>query len=324
MTPNRWGEGAGSPDPEWSVAILSSREKPVVLLDAIRAAVCACRSRPTVLDVVINGNIALAEAIKDRLRAEVLLSPDKIVRVWAIQIADKPHAWNEYVHKLWPKTRLAFFVDGYAKVQSDAFELLAEGLASHPAAVLASGVPTVGRSARRMREAMRGGGIHGNLFAIRGSAMEEIRQCGFRLPLGMYRTDGTILSALCFRMDPQRYEWDWNRVFVHPRATWTFQPLSWWRPSDVRAYLKRILRQSQGHLISRAVKAHLALERRAPAALPRTVSHLVLGWAARYPKDVVMSFLRDPIAPFALRSFRQEKDWSKTAVAPDLVTIHHA
>jgi len=292
--------------PAWSIAVFSSREKPDVLDATVRAIEAAVGQRSAILDVMVNGNRPLAEAIGRRVVHESSISPGLKTRVWHLQAGDKSHAWNCFVHDIWPGGDPTFFIDGYARVHTDALSLISEGLADTPDALAASGVPTVGRSAKALREEMlRVGGAHGNLYALREATMVRLRDSKFRLPLGLYRTDPLLTPALCFGLEPQRADWKWSRIFVHPTASWDFTPLDWRRPSDVLAYLKRFARYSQGELEKMAYKYHFVARRASPESLPSTASQLVKAWRSACPRESRAAIMRRPILLLGLRRLRQ-------------------
>jgi hypothetical protein len=242
------------------------------------------------------------------------------IRVWQIALGDKAHAWNEYLRCIWPGSRVAFFIDGYAQVKPDALTSLASGLDATSEAWAATGVPTCGRSAGKLRHAMlTEGGIHGSLHAVRGDVLARMRDQGFRLPLGLYRTDGLVGAAICFSMNPAEQRWNSQRVLISPTAGWSYQPLRWWKPADLRTHVKRLLRQSQGLLENSAIKEHLAARRQAPESLPETTAELVEDWVRRNPALVRKCFLRHPLSYAALRRLRDPRDWSQAAIAPRLV-----
>lgn len=288
-----------------SVAVFSARETPEVLHGTVLAAVEASRGFAACCDVIVNGpSAALAHGLRDRLAQGGALLQGVTLRIFHLPVADKAHAWNTYVHALWPRSALAFFIDGYARVMPDALASIRHGMGDDPDILGGTGVPTHGRSAMRLREQMlRSGGIHGNLYALRGWVMAHFRATGFRLPLGLYRTDPTIGSAVKFRLDPARHEWNERRLFVDAGATWSVAAAA---PSPIGAIagqFRRMLRQAQGMLENRAVRQHLAVERRKPEALPRTAHTLVMDWVEQHPGEARALFRRHPLAWLAYRRF---------------------
>lgn len=302
----------------WAVAIFTSREAPDVVLEAVVAATQAA-SVPTVIDVLVNGNPRLADAVARRCVAEVCSAGVRArIRVWHIELGDKAHCWNEYVSRLWPGAEATFFVDGYVRVKPNALEALVRAMGSHGYTLAASGVPTVGRSAHAIRiEMSREGGIHGNLFALKRSTMDALREKGFKLPLGIYRTDPTLAAALAFGLDPSRHAWEpRQRIAVAYDATWDVETKHWWRWSDVRASLRRMDRQAQGELENKAVAQWLATCKRSPYEMPSTVLELVRWWSEEAP-GVFDSFVRGRRRlRRAWQHLREPRDWAASATPP--------
>ena len=305
----------------WSVAIVSSRETVDTLRSSVEAVLAALGSAPTTVDVLVNGNPSLAEQMTGIVRElRSAASCAVSIRLWHIPVGDKAHAWNQYLHWIWPQTQITYFVDGYAQVAPDSLSLLAEGLESHPHAWAISGVPSVGRTAKALSQQMiQEGGGHGTLHAIRGEVCLLLRRRGFRMPLGLYRVDGLIFALIAFALDPATNHWDTSRTVVHPQATWSFRPLAWWRPSDLRTYAKRLLRQAQGDLENRGIRQHLAVRRLAPESLPPISSDLVRDWCTAFPVQAGVMFLCNPLRWFALRRLRHPRDWSQAKLNPTLL-----
>lgn len=302
----------------WSIAIFAARETPAVLACSVRAAIAACAGRQAVVNVLINGNDQLAEQFAGV--AQELDNGMVALHIWSIATPDKAHTWNEYVYRIWDGSDIAYFIDGYAQVRPDALAAMERRLAATPDALAATGVPTSGRSAARMREQMlREGGIHGNLFGITREGMNAIRDIAFKLPLGIYRTDPLLGSALMFRLDPAKHKWDPRRVAVEPTATWHvdgIEDLNW---KNIKTQFKRILRQAQGELENRAAREHLAVKKLPPQQLPSTAAEMVEQWLACQPEQARDLFRKRPLCRYAIRKIRSPRDWSATATAPSLV-----
>ncbi len=310
-------------DAKWSVAVFSSRESIDTLTSSIDAALAATVDKPAVVDVVVNGNRALAQEAGHYVKSlpGVGNSP-KLVRVWHIGVANKAHAWNLYAHQLWPSSEIAFFIDGYVQVKPDAFALIAEGLSTTPNALAASAVPTVGRSAKAMREWMiRDGLISGNCYALRSEVLNRLCGRGFRLPLGIYYGDALIASMICFDLDPSTNRFNNKRILVHPKATWTIRPLAWWRGADLWTHWKRMMRQAHGVIENRAMRFALAVRRTTIDDLPSSVSKMILEWLHACPGEARSVFVRNPLCFFTARRLSCPQDWSQTVAAlPILVS----
>jgi hypothetical protein len=303
--------------PNWTIAIFSARETVATLLRCIHATVAACEGGNATIEVLVNGNRSLADATQHSI--DTMTVPDGItVRLWFITFGDKAHAWNQYLHDIWEGSDTTYFIDGYAEVQSDALRLIHDGLAVHQDALGATGVPTCGRTAATLRASLLAdGGIHGNLYALRGSTMKALREAGFRLPLGIYRTDPLIGAVLMYRLDPANNKWDSKRVLVQDGATWHVDPVVWWHRKHLVANIKRKIRQSQGTLENLAAREHLTLKRLAPAALPETVNEFVANWLSADTGRASKLFLRQPLAYYAARQLEKPRDWRNTDKAPE-------
>lgn len=312
--------GTSSPF-SWAVAVFAARENPGELLSTINAIIEAAVEH-TVIDVMVNGNQNLATEVAKLIEVKNSSDQSVVIRVWAILLGDKAHAWNQYVHHVWPGAKLSFFVDGYVRVQPNAFKLLETGLSSAPRSLGGTGVPMTGRTSSLLRKQMlTEGGIHGNFFALKEHVMKQLRQRKFNLPLGIYRTDATLGASLAFGLDPSQHQWDLKgRIFVHPEVTWTTNEKKWWRYSEVKSQFKRILRQAQGVLENHAIKNHLADQKLAPELLPRTAAELVVRWVKCYPDEARKALWKSPLSRLALKRFHEPRDWSDAELAPQLIS----
>ena len=310
--------------PRWSLAFFAARESLDTLTRSLQAGVNACAGVPACIDVLVNGNLALAKAAV-ALIAGLDLPSSVTVRLWHIKLGDKAHAWNQFLHQIADDGALAFFVDGYVQVRSDAFRLIDAGLAENSQALAATGVPTVGKSAGALRQQMlASGGLHGNLYAIRPEVIALLKARDFRLPVGLYRNDSLLGAVLNYNLDPVRCTWEPARVLVHPRATWGLHADPMSLQQRIRMHVKRLIRQSQGALENRAVRDHLSLQRRAPEALPAMVSTLVGGWVANHRRDAFRMFLRNPLTRFAYNKLRRPPNLIGIDVPPELLASRNA
>lgn len=302
----------------WAVAVFAARESVATLEDVVRAVVIACAGHAVRIEILINGNFELAQGLAHRFEVEPIAAESNVrLCIWFISVKDKALAWNTYVHRLYRGAGLTFFLDGYARPEADALKELALALSDDMQALAASGVPSSGRRADKHAKGMRrSGGLHGSMFALRRLPMDEIRRRGFRLPLGLYRTDSLIGAALCFGFDPACNDWNASRIRVQPTATWRFKSLQWWRLEDLKTHLKRKGRQAQGVLENLAVRDHLAERRQAPESLPRTVRELVLQWWHSESGPSWHQILLNPTCLLVMRRFRTACDWSLADAEP--------
>lgn len=307
----------------WSVAIFAARETPTVLADTVRCAIAACAGRRATIDVLINGNQALAEQFIDQV--ETIVAEECTLRVWSIAAPDKAHTWNEYVYRIHDTEGTTFFIDGYARVRPDALAAIDRRLDSSPHALAASGVPICGRSAQRMRKTMLSrGGIQGNLYALKGTSMKALRDTGFRFPLGLYRNDPMLGAALTFRLDPANSQWTRGSVVAVADATWDVDGISELTYKNVVGYFKRRLRQAHGVLESRAFREHMSIKRLPPRLMPVTAQEMVNNWIAEQSGQARSLFLKRPTCWYAARQLRKSRDWTATKVPPTLLYTYSA
>ena len=300
-----------------AIAIIASREDVATLKNCIDAVIRACQGTPAVIDVLVNGNPLLADMVA---KTDIDCYQGCKVRVWSITQGDKAHAWNEYVHRIWPRHGNAVFIDGYVEVSENALNALENALAASTQAWAATGVPTSGRSAARARAQMlREGGFQGNLHTLRTHAMHALRAKGIRLPLGLYRTDSLIGALLILGLEPAVNRWDRERIAVEPDAVWKVRELGriTWR--SLVSQWKRMLRQAQGDLENRAAREHLSIKRLGPELMPATARELVNTWIAEQGTQARRLFFRRPLCAYAAWQLRPARDWSLAAIAPVLV-----
>lgn len=319
---------ASDPDEEIAahLAVFSSRESPDVLVSTVIAAKNAAKGVAKCIDVLVNGNPALARQIADWASRLSPADDEPRVRVWEFVLGDKAHAWNEYIERLAPEGRDCFFVDGYAAVEPLSLEILRRELANPGDALAATGVPTMGLGARRMTQAMLSeGGIHGNLFALSARTIKQMRALRFRLPLGLYRTDATIGAALSLGLDFQERRWEPStRIRVCAEAHWRIQPLRWWHPSDLKTHWRRYRRQAQGSLENAAVRYRFHVRQEHFGALPRTSSELVAAWAQEVPAEFEALVRSRRFARDAYQRMMEPRDWRAADQPPELLADTHA
>ncbi|MFT7724533.1 MAG: hypothetical protein QM788_17165 [Roseateles sp.] len=305
-----------------ALAILSSRESPQRLGGNVRAALASLQQAGgmAVLYVVVNGNPALAEAMVRELRTVV---PPGGVRLmlYEVLMADKAAAWNQALHDIMAPAELTVFVDGYAQLRGPAIGTLHACAAATPQALAVSGVPYSGWSARRLAADMRvNGGIHGNLYALKAATVEALRAMGFRLPLGIYRTDPTLGAALSFGLGLSApREWrPAERMALADAALWTIPRFRWWTWKAWAGYRLRRDRQAQGWLENAAVRHSYQFKQRDFADLPATARELVGRWIDEDPQALSVLDSRKDMA-LAWRRLSVDRDWSSAAIPAKLL-----
>ena len=307
-------------DPQRSIAIFSARESVDTLLGSIKAAIRACGNVTAIVDILVNGNRPLADAVAPFLAGLRDLAPSCTVRLWFIPMGDKGHTWNQFLHEINPKAEYSFFIDGYVAVRADALQLIEDGLKRDPKAVAATGLPSSGRSAAALRQSMiQNGGLHGNLFAMRRSVLLTLAERGFRLPLGIYRNDSLLATVCNYNLSPAENEVDTKRVMIQANATWDVMEDATALRQKISTHLKRKLRQGQGDLENYALHHHFTERRLRPEALPATSAVLVKEWVHQHPREYRELWLKNPLILHAFSKISQTRDWSAAERKPLLV-----
>lgn len=307
----------------WIVVVFACRESLASLkatLDAARQAAVHCMH----IHILVNGNPKLATNLTAALRSQASLNPPSPaapnLTVWSIPLGDKANAWNQYIHHISADESVAFFVDGYARLNSDAIQLLGTAVEANALAIGGTGVPTTGRSAKALRQNLIDNtGYHGSFCCLKGSTVRQMRAQNIRLPVGLYRTDGLMGAILCYALDPGCNVWDDHRIHVQPDASWQTDRLRWWRFNDVQIHLKRYVRQARGRLEVAAFSDHLAKQRHSPATLPDTARELVLNWVAQYPVEARTLVRCSPLVRQALQALRVNSEMKLSLCQPALI-----
>ncbi|PZW46773.1 glycosyl transferase family 2 [Humitalea rosea] len=283
---------------EWSAAVFARNEAPS-LAACLRALARAGEGVDLRVTVLLNGStdgsaeIAVAALRETGLRGSV----------HAIAQGDKANAFNQFIHRLRPEAATYIFVDGYAAVAPGALRHLAARLRDAPQAQAAAAVPSTGRSAAFLtRQMLEEPGLHGSLFALRGSFVARLASLGLRLPVGLYRGDGLVGSFVLHDLDAERGGWVLERLAVEPGATWRAPSLRLWHPRDARRHWHRLVQQGRGRLQWAAIRD--AIYPGGFTALPEDADTCVLDWIAAAPRLRTPRLWRDPFAVLALRRMR--------------------
>jgi len=296
-----------------------AREQCDVIHQTLKAALQATPDSKTI-DILVNGNAKLALEIAQSLGSASALDFGKGVRVWSIPVGDKANAWNQYIHHIWNGEPIAFFLDGYVKVNPDALALLGSAVLANERALGGSGVPMQGRSAATLSNIMMSqGGFHGNLCCIKGVVIQKMRDLGIRLPVGLYRTDSLMGAFLAFNLNPADNAWDKDRIYIHPHASWRVVPsnVSWW--AKMRGQWNRLLRQKRGDLENAAYREHLAVRKLPPASLPDRAREMVLQWLTECPEDAAKLLKGGVLRRRAVDQIKGQQSLGSAKLLPELI-----
>lgn len=191
----------------------------------------------------------MANGCTDRTEAIVKQYAQKCpeVHLVSIKLGDKCNAWNVFVHETvlehCPDVDIYFFMDGDATAAPGAFKAMARGLLETPYANAAAAVPLSGRNADRDREAMIvEHALVANLYALRGSFVQRLREQGVRVPLKLEGDDGMIGAFVKWDLNPTTNGTDDDRIVVCPDAGFKFESFTPTRLSDWKVYWKRAVR----------------------------------------------------------------------------------
>lgn len=185
------------------------------------------------------------------------------VTLVSISLGDKCNAWNVFVHETVrthaQDREVYFFMDGDARATPGSFSTMHQALAENPHAHAASAVPVSGRNANRDRdEILEQHGLVANLYAMRGTFVQRLRELDVRIPLKLEGDDGLVGALVKWDLDPQRNPFDEQRIVPCAKAGFAFESMSLARPRDWVVYWKRAVRygrrQYEFQLLGKALK----------------------------------------------------------------------
>jgi glycosyltransferase involved in cell wall biosynthesis len=169
------------------------------------------------------------------------------VHLVSIKLPDKCNAWNVFIHEVVAKTvpgrSVYFFMDGDARIVPNSLSILSEALQKNPKASATSAPPASGRNMERdRRELIEERHLVANLYALRGSFVETLREKNVRIPLGLEGDDGLIGALVKWDLDPAKNSFDAERIHPCPEAGFTFASVSTLSPREIRGYWRRAVR----------------------------------------------------------------------------------
>jgi hypothetical protein len=226
------------PRPPWAIAVFAHNEGGRIRA-ALRSIVPAAGGRDVEVVVLANG---CADSTFDEVRGSANLLAD--LTLVEIDTADKANAWNVFVHDVIAPERAAeietyFFMDADVTLEPRALNLLAAALHEHPSANAAGAMPATGRNRDLWRTRMvRNGTLAGNLYALRSTFVDELRNHHVRMPVGLIGED-LFLSWLVANLGARPRQDEGPRCIFCPNAEFSFRSLSPLRADDVRRYVRR-------------------------------------------------------------------------------------
>jgi len=289
--------------PSWSLAVFAHNESGRIGA-ALQSIVQAAAGADVEVWVLANG---CTDATSDEVRGCAAGLPD----LWLaeIDVADKANAWNVYVHELITPERAGgietyFFMDGDVRLESDALGRLASALNTVPSAKAAGGMPATGRDRDSWRARMvKHGTLAGNLYALRATFLDRVRQRGIRMPVGLIGEDLFLSWLVATELGQSSGLEDGPQCIFSPEAEFSFRSLSPMRPDDYCTYARRKWRYA-----CRALQLEMlltALRARGIAAMPSHVRELYA--TGPWPSRLRWVGLDTPLRLLAvlwIRSFR--------------------
>lgn len=227
------------------------------------------------------------------------------VHLVSIATADKCNAWNLFVHETARSLALDravyFFVDGDCRIVPGSLTSLAEGLQANPQAHAASAPPASGRSLEKdRRDLLESRALVANLYALRGSFVQTLRDKRVRLPLGLEGDDGLLGALIKWDLDPADRGFNDLRIEPCPDAGFVFDSMSIWRPAEWRGYWRRAVRYGRRRYEFRLLAPRL--KRLGIEGLPAHISEL-------YPDSGALQLMWDGLYTIpnwvALRTMRK-------------------
>lgn len=282
----------------WPVAVFAHNEARniVACLDSLVAAA----THPIECHVLANACTDHTEALVREYSAD-----HSNVQLVSIALGDKANAWNLFVHEVAPHgAPHYFFIDGDVRATAGALDLMTQALAQHPEVNGVSALPRSGRGVEAFQlDMLNDNGVAGNLYGLRGSFVERIRQQAIRMPVGTIGEDALIGAMLKWDLRGDT-RWDNSKVVVARDAGFEFDSVSPWLPREWKKYFRRRVRYSvrgyQNRMLGRAIQpgGFEALPHHIRDLYPRYPEMLGLTW--RGPDT-----LFDWLAIRAIRSDRQ-------------------
>ncbi|WP_336963432.1 glycosyltransferase family 2 protein [Sphingobium aquiterrae] len=184
----------------------------------------------------------------------------------------KSRTWNRFVHEIAGPHDAYVFMDGDAEIAPGSIDALVSALAKNPAANGAAGMPLNGRHHRLYRETMKAeGGLFGDLYALSGAFVAQIRARGLSLPEDLIGDDGLVCAWAMTNLGTDA-DWDKDRVIPCEDAGFLCEPVGLANPVTWRVQYRRMINYSVRYFQNRIVSAIMA--RQGPAGLPARLSDL--------------------------------------------------
>lgn len=182
----------------------------------------------------------------EQLKTELNFKELNIVN---IELGDKCNAWNHYMHNLADDVDCHFFIDADVNFSDNCFEQMHNKLiATETSTVAIAGLPLSGRNIAFYRSlVLERACFFGNLYGLKHSFVERIREADFYLPIGLNWIDSFLTKAV--NTDIQFFNYNLpTRVTYIDGIGYRFDSLSPFKKDDIKLYFNRIARYELGKL----------------------------------------------------------------------------
>lgn len=197
-----------------------------------------------------DNTVLVASATKEKLGFSSM-------HIKQISLGDKCNAWNTYVHeyshehphKKSDNIETHFFTDADVRFSDQCFVKMSHRLtSSEPNTVVIAGMPLSGRNNAFYHELVtQRACFFGNLYGMRLSFIQRIKDTGFRLPIGLNWIDSFLTKAVNTDLSFGKHNLP-NRTTWIESVGYNFDSLRFWKREDITLYLNRIARYELGKI----------------------------------------------------------------------------
>lgn len=226
------------------------------------------------IHVVVNGS---SDGTAHTARS--LNKPNTVVHEFAE--GGKARSWNRFVFDTLDMfADIHIFVDGDAELVCGSVPALVRTLTSDPHANLASAVPANGRKAAHYAARMIAEhGVFGDLYALKGRFLADMKHSGIRLPTDLIGDDG-LLGALVKTNLQNESHWDNTRIQICTDAGFLCQPVRFSDPQTLRGQYKRMINYSVRHFQNKIISA--VMRSTGPSGLPQQLALMYSEWLPQF------------------------------------------
>lgn len=224
--------------------------------------------------VVVNGTTDRTAAIAAQLGGSKV-----VVHDW--KQGGKSRSWNRLMFDTPGIEADHFvFVDGDAQIAAGSIQALVATLKEWPEANAASGLPLNGRRVEQYRRAViTQHGLFGDLYALSGAFVANMRQAHIRLPEDLVGDDG-LIGAMAKTGLKSEANWNDQRLQPCEAAGFYCEPIGLLSPAGLRMQAKRMINYSTRHFQNQIITG--IMRESGPEALPVRLADLYPQWLARF------------------------------------------